>query len=139
MKKNRLYLLAGFLGLIITTLTVSSMVSADELTGKFRGGDADSARFEEMQAQHEAMQEVIANGNYDAWKELVDSRPRITDVVTEENFAQFVQMHQLMQDGDREGAQAIAEELDLPDRGQGFGKGSRMGHGMGKGNCPFSE
>ena len=138
MKKSKMYLLASVLGLVVTTLAVSSLASAGELGNKFAGRNIDPARLEEMQERHDAMQTALENGDYDAWKGIIDSRPRISDVITEDNFDQFVEMHQLMQDGDREGAQEIAEELGLPGKGK-FGKGMRMGHRAGQGECPFAD
>ena len=85
-------------------------------------------RHEEKMAQHEEMQEALTNGDYAKWKEIIDSRPKITDYVNESNFDRFTEMHKLMQEGDFEGAKAIHDELGLPDD---MGKG--MGAGMGKG------
>lgn len=126
-----MYLLASFLGLIVTTLAVSSLASAQE---ESRGANFDPAR-------HEAVQTALENRDYQAWKDEVDSRPRMTDYITEENFDQFAEMHELMLAGDREGAQEIRDELGLPDmgRGMGFKKGFGMGKGMGQHDCPFAE
>ncbi len=127
-----MYLLASFLGLIVTTLAVSSLVSAQE---EPRGANFDPAR-------HEAVQEALENKDYQAWKEEIDSRPRMTDYVTEENFDQFAEMHELMLAGDYEGAQEIRDELGLPEmgRGAGFKKGFGMGNRAGgQHNCPFAQ
>lgn len=141
MKKSKFYLLSGFLGLLVTTLAVSSLASADTLDGNFfRGRNMDATQLEqfeqfreERQAEHEALQEAIESGDYQAWKNIIDSRPRITDVITEDNFDQFVQMHNYMQSGDFEAAQTIRDELGLDQFGPGMGmhmgphKGFRMG------------
>lgn len=126
-----MYLVASFLGLIVTTLAVSSLASAQE---EPRGTNFDPAR-------HEAVQTALENRDYQAWKEEVDSRPRMTDYITEENFDQFAEMHDLMLAGDREGAQEIRDELGLPDmgRGAGFKKGFGMGKGNGQHDCPFAQ
>jgi len=142
MKKSKFYLLSGFLGLLVTTLAVSSLASADTLDGNFfRGRNMSASQLEqfeqfreERQAEQEAMEEAMTNGDYQAWKEIIESRPRITDTITENNFSKFVQMHNYMQSGDFEAAQAIHEELDLDEFGPGMGihmglhKGFRMGH-----------
>jgi len=134
MKKSKLYLLASFMGLIITTLVVSNMASAAQ--GEPRGSNFDPDR-------HNAIQTALENNDYEAWKETVDSRPRITDYINQDNFDKFAEMHQLMLNGDIEGAQAIRDELGLPDMGmmakgfkRGFGMGSRAG---GHGDCPFAQ
>ena len=132
MKKNKFYLLSGFLGLVITTLLVSSMASAGETTRKFQGKNFDSARYEAMEESRQAMQTALDNSDYNAWKEIVDSRPKITDYVNQDNFAQFVQMHKDMQAGDFEAADAIRTELGIP-MGIGMGEGPHMGGHMGRG------
>jgi hypothetical protein len=134
MRKNKMYILASFMGLLITTLTVSTMVSASQ--GKFedRGSNYDPARHEAMQEVHEAMQEILENRDYETWKEMIDSRPQITDYINEENFDKFVDMHNYMQEGNIEAAQKIKEELGLPGKGKGFGHGMHMGQKMGHHN-----
>jgi hypothetical protein len=122
MGKNKIYLLASFMGLIITTLVVSNLASAHE---EPKGANFDPTR-------HEAMQEILTNRDYQAWKETVDSRPHISDYITEENFDQFVDMHELMMAGDREGAQEIRDELGLPERGMGMGFKRGMGSRAGR-------
>lgn len=67
---------------------------------------------EAMSEQHQAVMSAIENNDYGTWKELMGDR-KITEIITEDNFDQFVQMHQLMKTGDREGAQEIIQELGL--------------------------
>ena len=130
MKQNKFYLLAGVLGLIITTLSVSAVASAYQ--GKANSGaQFDTERFQVMQEERQALDDAISSRNYQAWKEIIDSRPRITDYVTAENFDQFAQMHELRQSGKFDEAQLIAQELGLPENMsemKGFGHGRMMGH-----------
>jgi len=119
MKNNKFYILAGFLGLVITTLTVSVMASAHQGDPNVKGPNYDPVR-------HEAMQEAIDNEDYTAWVDLHQGKGRVAEVVTEENFDRFIDMHDLMMAGDKEGAQEIREELGL---GQG-----KMGRGMHRGS-----
>lgn len=115
MKKNKYYLVAGLIGLFITTVLVSGLASADEKSffgHKDLKWKMDSAKFEEMKAKKAEWQAVLEAGDYQAWLELVGDKP-MAEQITEENFAQFAAMHQLMKDGDREGAKAIADELGL--------------------------
>lgn len=139
MKKSNFYVLSGFLGLLVTTLVVSSVASADSLfPGRGQGPkiNFDPAEheqmMEQMQEEREAIQAAIDAGDYQAWKDIIDSRPRITDVITADNFDQFVQMHKYMQEGDFEAADTIRDELGLdqfgPMRGMGPHKGFHMGH-----------
>ncbi|PIR49204.1 hypothetical protein COU80_00445 [Candidatus Peregrinibacteria bacterium CG10_big_fil_rev_8_21_14_0_10_55_24] len=83
--------------------------------------------------QFQAAQEAIENGDYAAWKSAMEESGRpagMLDIITEENFDRFVEMHELMQSNDRDGAQAIAEELGLPKGpAHGFGRGGMRGRG----------
>ena len=98
--------------------------------------------------RHDAMEAAMDAGDYNAWKELHEEygHGKIMDVVTEENFDRFVEMHEAMEDGDYETASEIRSELGLGQgRGKGLGQGKSMGefrsqgrmqgHGQGHGNC----
>ena len=90
--------------------------------------------------RHEAMQEAFENVDYDAWVSLMtqDGRhPRVVDVITEDNFAKFVEAHEFGMVGDSEKASELRAELGLnngrgPKNGKGYGnqqglqKGSKM-------------
>jgi len=135
MKKSKFYLMSAVLGLAITTLVVSSMASANGLGGQFMGArslDPDRvAAIEEnhqaMEQYHDAIQTAIENGDYNAWKEAIDSVPRITDFINQDNFDQFAQMHKYMEEGDFEAADAIRDELGINQVGLGMGMGTRGG------------
>lgn len=92
-----------------------------------------AAQRDAMIAQHDAMQQAIASGDYATWRAAADTleavRPEgaqgkgMTTIITESNFAQFVAMHKLMQQAD-----SIGKELGL---NQGAGRGPGMhGNGM---------
>lgn len=79
--------------------------------------------------RHEAMQQAFADGNYEAWKELMDGKGRVAEMVTEENFTEFAHAHELALAGDLEGAREIRQELGLT---QGLRRGNGEGAGAGK-------
>ena len=82
--------------------------------------------------RHTAMSEAMDNNNYEAWSELMADRGRITQVVNEENFAQFAEARRLAHSGDLEGADAIRKELGIrTSNGEkvGAGYGKRQRHG----------
>lgn len=89
------------------------------------------AAIEARQQAMEAVMAAIENGDYNAWLEAVENvnlGVKFTELITEENFSKFVEMHQLMQE-----AQEIREEL-------GIGGWGRMGFGgqrPGKGPCLY--
>lgn len=92
--------------------------------------------------RHASMTAAFASQDYAAWKKLMEQNQsgnkRVLQVVNEQNFAKFSEMHKLMLDGKTAEANAIRQELGL---GQGQGKGKRMhrgngqGRSIGRGNC----
>ena len=95
-------------------------------------------RFEEMRNMHEnkgQMQEemeLAIAGGYSAFLELMESHPhgeKMLEVVTEENFDVFVQMHEARSSGDHETAKTLADELGLEKPKGKFGKGMHKGSG----------
>lgn len=75
--------------------------------------------------RHAVMLKAFENKDYAAWKAQMGNRG-ITSRVTEQNFARFAEMRQLMLDGKTAEAQAIRTELGL---GQGNGQGNGMHSG----------
>lgn len=81
--------------------------------------------------RHTAMLEAFEKNNYGAWKELMQGRGRVTQVVNQDNFAQFAQAHKLAQEGNYAEANTIREKLGLrTNNGQKVGAG--FGQGMQK-------
>jgi hypothetical protein len=70
--------------------------------------------------RHTQMTEAFANNDYAAWKNLMVNRGA-ANVVTQENFSKFTQMHNLMLEGKSDEANKIRQELGL---------GNRQGRGM---------
>ena len=80
--------------------------------------------------RYEAMTQAFNNNDYNAWKELMQGRGRVTQVVNESNFSKFAEMHKLMLEGKTEEANTIRTELGLGlQNGSGQGQGQRMGYG----------
>ena len=72
----------------------------------------------EREAEHNQMDQIFANNDYDAWIKIIQSKPgfekwaeKITP--TPETFAKFAEMHKLKLAGNIEGAKAIADELGM--------------------------
>jgi hypothetical protein len=78
--------------------------------------------------RHDAMTKAFENKDYQAWKDQMQGRGRVSQVVDEQNFARFAEMHQLMLDGKTDEANKIRTELGL-----GLQNGSGRGQGMGYG------
>jgi len=83
--------------------------------------------------RHEAMVQAFETNDYNAWKEQMQGKGRVAQVVTEENFGRFAEAHRLASEGKVDEARAIRQELGLGLR-NGSGRGQK-GQGMGqKGN-----
>ncbi|MFZ2026697.1 MAG: hypothetical protein WAV30_05405 [Microgenomates group bacterium] len=81
--------------------------------------------------RHELMEKAFDNNDYNAWKNLMQGRGRVTQVVTKDNFAQFAKAHALAEQGKLAEADAIRENLGLKTRnGQRTGSGYGQGMGM---------
>ena len=78
--------------------------------------------------RHEAMETAFGNKDYNGWKELMQGRGRVTQVINEQNFNRFAEMHQLREEGKIDEANQIREEFGLGLR-NGVGYGQRMGMG----------
>jgi ABC-type uncharacterized transport system ATPase subunit len=76
--------------------------------------------------RHEDMTNAFENKNYNEWKNQMQEKGRVTEVINEGNFARFAEAHKLMLEGKTEQANQIREELGL-----GLHDGS--GHGNGRG------
>jgi hypothetical protein len=140
---KKYYLGVALVALLITTVGVSALVSASEgdfQRGEMRGEKFSPEKMEEMKANKEAMKAVVESGDYEAWKALVEEsgRDKILETITADNFAQFVEMHNLKQADDREGARAIADELGLKKIGKKKGgdlKAFKAGYEKGLAEC----
>lgn len=78
--------------------------------------------------RHEAMEKAFEKNDYNAWKNLMQGRGRVTQVVTKDNFAQFAKAHALAEQGKLAEADAIREKLGLK-----TGNGQKVGSGYGQG------
>ncbi len=88
--------------------------------------------------QREAMEEAVENSDYNAWKDLAPERGKMADIITEENFKKFSEMHKLAEAGKADEAKALAQELGLKNAG-GCGMmagGQACGGGLGRGVSP---
>lgn len=77
---------------------------------------------------HEAVTKAFESNDYNAWKELMNGRGRVTQIVNEQNFARFAEAHKLALEGKTDEAKKIREELGL-----GLQNGSACGMGGGYG------
>lgn len=81
--------------------------------------------------RHDAMTQAFESGDYNAWQEQMQGRGRVSEVINEENFAQFAEAHKLALEGKTDEADQIRQELGLGLR-DGSGQGRHKGNGMGR-------
>lgn len=79
--------------------------------------------------RHEAMVQAFESKDYSTWKDLMQSRGRVAEVVNADNFNHFAEMHQLRLEGKTDEADKIRAELGL---GKGKAAGYRQGEGCGR-------
>lgn len=85
--------------------------------------------------RHAAMTKAFETNDYTAWKNLMQGKGRVTEVVNKDNFAKFAEAHKLSLQGKKADAEKIRKELGLGQKdgsGQGRGKGQGAGRGMGR-------
>ena len=117
-----------FVLMVVGVMLSTTMVSA------YRGdSNTEGPNFNE--ARHESMETAFETMDYETWYQLMteDGRhSKVVEVVTEDNFAKFVEAHDAAENGDYETAAQLRAELGLnnghgPRDGTGFGKGMRQG------------
>lgn len=111
----------------ISALAVTGLFIASTKAYAYRGDPTVQGPYH-TDERHTAMTEAFENNDYNAWKELMDGKGRVTEVITEENFARFAEAHRLAQEGNMEEARQIRQELGLQNGnmhrgGQGNGQG----------------
>jgi len=103
-------------GLFMTSNTISAYRGDSSI----KGPDCTEER-------HQEMEQAFENNDYNAWKEQMQGKGRVTQVVNEGNFARFAEAHRLAEEGNYEEADQIRQELGL-----GFKNGSGRENGMGR-------
>ena len=79
------------------------------------------------------MTQAFENNDYNAWKEQMQGKGRVTQVVNEGNFTRFAEAHELALEGKTDEADQIRQELGLG-LGNGSGQGQEKGSGTGRWN-----
>ena len=122
---KKYYLAIALVALLVTTVGVTAIASADELGSQ---GDI-GAKFremkgnlpEQMRGNMQEMKTLMDNKDYTAWENLmlekaVVMEERLNDFtakINEDNFNNMLRLHELKQAGDFEGAKALEKELGL--------------------------
>lgn len=113
------------LGTLVAVLTVVALSTNASLAYR---GDPKVQGANYTPERHEAMTKALQNKDYTVWKALMQNKGRVTQLITEANFANFVEAHNLALQGKIVEAQKIRSELGLGQK-NGFGKGGMMSGG----------
>lgn len=125
------YLLAG--ALCAAGVASAAMITIPAFAYR---GDASQMGPGYSTERHEAMQKAFEANDYEAWKNLMTGKGRVTEVINKDNFAKFVEMHKLREEGKTDEANKIRADLGLGQGKMGKGDGQRgKGMGRGNGNC----
>ena len=118
---NKKSILIGITALVLGGSVLTSQAQAYKGDPNVKGPNYTAER-------HEAMIKAFANNDYNAWKNLMQGKGRVTQVINKDNFAKFAQVHKLALEGKTAEANKIRVELGL-----GLHNGSGQGQGMGYG------
>ena len=119
----------GIFGVLAVSLLAVSMVFAYQ-------GDPNVQGPNHSEERHEAMQDAFDSLNYQDWYDLMteDGRtPKITQVITVDNFDEFVVARQAALNGDLDSLKEFRESLGLGLGQMKHGNGEALGSGQGKG------
>jgi uncharacterized short protein YbdD (DUF466 family) len=109
---------------ILAAITIG--VSANNDTGT-AGFTTPRSSFRGMtHGNRAAVETAIQANDYDAWIKAMGDKNPMANIITKDNFAKFVSMHQLMKDGKFDEAKQIADELGLKMPGKGAPQGPKI-------------
>lgn len=63
--------------------------------------------------RHDDMTQAFESNDYEAWKDLMDGKGRVTEVINADNFSQFAEAHNLAESGNIEESKQIRAELGI--------------------------
>lgn len=98
------------LGLLALTLAIFGSIAGN--AEAHRGNPTIKGPYY-SEEKHEAMEKAFETNDYTAWKNLMQNRERVTQIITENNFPQFAEAHRLAEKGDLAGAEKIRKDLGL--------------------------
>lgn len=120
------------LTLTITASLLGALLVIPNVVNAYRG-DPNVKGPNYSEERHQEMEKAFENNDYQAWKNLMQGKGRVIEVVNEDNFNQFAEAHRLAEEGKIDEARQIRQELGLGLRnGSGNGQGQSQSQ---RGNC----
>lgn len=113
----------------VATLALGALIIIPSMTQAYRG-DASVKGPNYTVERHDAMEKAFDSNDFTAWQKLMEGRGRMSQFVNKDNFADFKEMHELMEEGKIVEANTLRAELGLGLH-NGSGRGNGIGRGMG--------
>ena len=113
-----------------TTLVLGGLFALPGTVGAYRG-DPSVKGPDCSEERHQEMEQAFENNDYQAWKNLMQGKGRVIQVINEDNFARFAEAHELAEEGEIDEAKQIRQELGLGLK-KGSGQDQQKGSGMGR-------
>lgn len=113
-----------------TTLSLGALALTLGIVGVSAGtalayqGDSNVKGPNYSEERHDAMETAFENNDYEAWVNLMQGKGKVTQVINEDNFSKFAEVHELMEEGKIAEAEIIRQELGLGQK-DGSMKGMR--------------
>ena len=114
----------------VTALVLGGLFMLPGSTDAYRG-DPNVESPDCTEERHQEMEQAFETNDYQAWKNLMQGKGRVVQIVNEDNFARFAEAHQLAEEGKLDEAKQIRQELGLGLK-NGSGQGQQKGQGMGR-------
>ncbi|MFA5135826.1 MAG: hypothetical protein WC489_00355 [Patescibacteria group bacterium] len=113
---------------MLTALTVilTGAMMLPKTTEAYRG-DINVKGPNYSEERHTAMVKAFESKDYNAWKNLMQGKGRVSQVINKDNFATFAKAHELSLQGKSGEANKLRQSLGL-----GLQNGSGKGQGMGR-------
>lgn len=88
------------------TMLLTGGLSANYVNAKNIGDEA-------IQAKQEAILVAFENNDYDEWKKIMRKNKKSDDIISQDDFEQFVKARQAARNGDYDLAIELSEKLEL--------------------------
>lgn len=119
---NKKLIVLGSVGLFLSGLALTSTKAL-----AYRG-DPTIKGPNYTEERHQEMTTAFENNDFNSWKNLMNGKGRVTQVINEQNFSRFAEAHKLALEGKLEEAKQIRQELGLGLQ-NGLGRGGSEGFG----------
>lgn len=96
----------------ITVLALGIVLMAPKAVDAYQGDPGVRGPYY-TEERHEAMEKAFETNDYTAWKNLMQGRGRLMQIISRDNFAKFAKAHELAEQGKIDEANKIRAELGL--------------------------